>query len=524
VTAGDVVEVVAADYTEKNMDITSLSGLLALGAYCDADVEIGGNEGNSPSPKVIKVKMTRQAGADENTALTGVSETQPSRDENKKEEPEVQQAIADEPTASKAEWAKGDLIRAFYRDYDTNIVESTPCEAEVVGDTITPEDGNPYLTARFVGYDYDDYVLLTDIEGPAAPKGKKEIADETTASKAEWAIDDVVRAFFRDEAGVVESTPSEAVVVGKTITLEDGSAYLTVRFIGYPDEYSVWLTDIVGPSAGPGAVAEQEKWTAGSSIDPQFADMEEAAVTEDSVPEAESMIVRPDLGSRDELALPQQSLPEVDQNKIEPAAPVIDATCEDEVVLAGSNLSDGQDGKVYLDTTVVDFMPPVADVTADDTAADNDAEEEELIEEFNTRMSSVYSCNQMVVQYKRPSKQTDQTVPDSSTGEGDKKTVNAHPPITSQKIDTRLDENNNYQDFSKAVEKADVAAATAASGAVGLMSPIVEEAKPQAENYDRQKEILTDHIKNIQEALDGGAEITSIQVIGWINKLSSLPL
>jgi len=323
------------------------------------------------------------------------------------------------------------------------LTTGTRCDADVTMDGKTP----PKVTKIRIRSDSTGTGPI--MEETSEQQVPAEGDSGTAAAEGEWAVGDAVCAFFPDDEGYYE-----AVVTASQFEYE-GNLYLMVRFVGYGNEEYVGL-DGVYPSRGPEAVADQEALC--KQPEPTQGTMAGGSQVK------EGAVVRPDLSPSDELALPQESLPEAEQTPLEHDTAGQDQVsqkrgAEDDVILAGSTLhSDG----VHLDKSVVDFNPEVADTEARD--------EEEVIRDRITRLSSVYSCNQMVIQCPAPETKTDKAVPKSNSAGNEDPTGRRRPAAT---LLSDLNNNSNNE-MAKAVEKADAAAFAAATGPVGILPSIAE--------------------------------------------------
>ena len=115
---------------------------------------------------------------------------------------------------------------------------------------------NNRVQIHFIGMDIDQDMHLTELKSSHGEEARKDqrnkfqLSKSPTPKKKEWEVGMPCRALFAEDGIEYEG---EIVNIDST---EDGDKYVIVRFVGYGNEESIWLDDVL-PSAGPEAAQRQ---------------------------------------------------------------------------------------------------------------------------------------------------------------------------------------------------------------------------------------------------------------------------
>ncbi|XP_059094712.1 uncharacterized protein LOC131889588 [Tigriopus californicus] len=127
-------------------------------------------------------------------------------------------------------------------------------EYEGVVETVHADDsGDPYATIRYCGYNNAETVWLSDLlpsQGPTAVAEQCRAAQKEMDPAPSWQVGDKCRAVFSEDDVEYEGT---------IMTLHEtdaGEAYGLIRFVGYENEETQWLVDLL-PSQGAEAIQKQ---------------------------------------------------------------------------------------------------------------------------------------------------------------------------------------------------------------------------------------------------------------------------
>ena len=113
---------------------------------------------------------------------------------------------------------------------------------------------NNRVQIHFIGMDIDQDMHLTELKSSHGEEARKDQRNKFQLSKSpkkkEWEVGMPCRALFVEDGAEYEG---EILNIDST---EDGDKYVIVRFVGYGNEESIWLDDVL-PSAGPEAAQRQ---------------------------------------------------------------------------------------------------------------------------------------------------------------------------------------------------------------------------------------------------------------------------
>jgi len=135
------------------------------------------------------------------------------------------------------------------------------CRAVLSGDgkeyeaTVMAFGDNGRVQIHFIGMDKDQDMLLADLKSSHGEEARKDQRNKfqllkSSPKKKEWEVGMPCRALYAEDGQEYE---------GKILSIdstEDGDKYTLVQFIGYGNEESIWLDDLL-PSAGPEAAQRQ---------------------------------------------------------------------------------------------------------------------------------------------------------------------------------------------------------------------------------------------------------------------------
>ena len=121
--------------------------------------------------------------------------------------------------------------------------------------TVMAFGDNGRVQIHFIGMDKDQDMLLADLKSSHGEEARKEQRNKfqllkSSPKKKEWEVGMPCRALYAEDGQEYE---------GKILSIdstEDGDKYTLVQFIGYGNEESIWLDDLL-PSAGPEAAQRQ---------------------------------------------------------------------------------------------------------------------------------------------------------------------------------------------------------------------------------------------------------------------------